>query len=101
MAPPLKPVQLAYFVSDILASALRAAETLGAGPFFVIEGIRLESAEHRGQSCDFVHSSAYGQCGDLMMEFVQQADDGPSPFRDLYESGEGGGCTMWRPLCRT
>ena len=64
--------------------------TLGAGPFHVIDHIELAWAELRGQPGDFVHTSAYGQWGDVMMELVQQDSDGPSPFRDMYAPGEEG-----------
>ena len=84
------PVQIAYFVSDIRASARRFSERFGAGPFFLIDCIELESATHRGRPCSFVHSSAYGQWGEVMVELVQQDDDGPSPFRDLYQPGQEG-----------
>jgi catechol 2,3-dioxygenase-like lactoylglutathione lyase family enzyme len=87
---PIQPVQLAYFVTDVREAAHHAVESFGAGPFYVLERIELEWGEHRGARCDFVHSSAYGQWGDLMMELVQQDEEGPSPFRDLYAPGEQG-----------
>ena len=87
MLPIIRPVQMAYFVGDIRASARWAAQTLAAGPFFVIDRIELEWGEHRGKRCDFLHSSAYGQWGEVMLEFVQQDEEGPSPFRDLYGTG--------------
>jgi hypothetical protein len=87
---PIRPVQLAYFVTDIREAALRAAATFGAGPFYVLDRIELAWGEHRGARCDFLHSSAYGQWGGLMMELVQQDVEGPSPFRDLYAPGEEG-----------
>ena len=86
----LKPVQLAYFVTDIRTSASYMADRFGAGPFTVIDRIELEWGEHRGQRCDFLHSSAYGQWGEVMMELVQQDIEGPSPFRDLYAPGQEG-----------
>lgn len=85
-----KPVQIAYFVNDIHEAATRMASTLGAGPFYVIENIQLAWCEHRGHPSDFVHSSAYGQWGDLMLELVQQEGEGASPFRDMYGPGEEG-----------
>jgi catechol 2,3-dioxygenase-like lactoylglutathione lyase family enzyme len=88
--PATRPVQIAYFVRDIRAAAARMHATFGAGPFFVIDRIELAQAEHRGEPCLFVHSSAYGQWGDVMMELVQQDVEGPSPFRDLYAPGEEG-----------
>jgi hypothetical protein len=85
-----KPVQIAYFVNDIRTAARKMSALTGAGPFYVIDNIELEWGEHRGSPCDFVHSSAYGQWGDIMLELVQQESDGPSPFRDLYAPGQEG-----------
>jgi hypothetical protein len=39
LASPI--VQIAYFVSDVRESAVKMASTLGAGPFFLAEGIEL------------------------------------------------------------
>jgi hypothetical protein len=83
-------VQIAYFVSDIREAAARMNTTFGAGPFHIIERIQLAKGEHRGRDCPFVHSSAYGQWGNVMMELVQQDEEGPSPFRDMYGPGEQG-----------
>jgi hypothetical protein len=90
MQADYKPVQIAYFVNDIREAAKRMSSITGAGPFYVIENIELEWSEHRSNSCEFVHSSAYGQWGKIMLELVQQEDDGPSPFRDMYGVGEEG-----------
>lgn len=90
MLPLYKPVQIAYFVSDIRAAAKNFSAMTGAGPFYVIDNIELDWGEHRNSPCEFVHSSAYGQWGDLMVEMVQQDSEGPSPFRDLYAPGEEG-----------
>ncbi len=84
------PVQIAYFVNDVVSAASRMHRLFGAGPFFVIERIELAWGEHRGRSCPFVHSSAYGQWGEVMLELVQQDEDGPSPFRDLFPPGAEG-----------
>ena len=83
-------VQIAYHVPDIEASAVQMAHQFGAGPFFISKGIQLSQGWHRGENCPFVHSSAYGQWGDVMVELVQQESEGPSPFRDLYEPFERG-----------
>ena len=90
MPPSYKPVQIAYFVNDIREAARRMSSITGAGPFYVIEDIELEWSTHRNNSCNFVHSSAYGQWGNIMMDLVQQEGEGPSPFRDIYEAGEEG-----------
>lgn len=82
--------QIAYFVEDVREAVPRMHQTFGAGPFLVSTKIQLAWAEIRGQACDFVHTSAYGQWGNVMMELVQQDSDGPSPFRDMYEPGQEG-----------
>ena len=87
---PYAIVQVAYYVADIRQAAKQMTQTFGAGPFFVIDQIELAWGVHRGQPCPFVHSSAYGQWGEIMMELVQQDSDGASPFRDLYAPGEQG-----------
>ena len=87
---PYPVAQIAYFVSDIRSAASRFSASFGAGPFHVMDRIPLAKATHRGTPCDFLHSSAYGQWGDVMVEFVQQDIEGPSPFRDLYAPGEEG-----------
>ena len=90
MTPNYPIVQVAYFVEDIEAAAKQMHRTFGAGPFFVLKNIELQSGVHRGDDCRFIHSSAYGQWGEIMMELVQQESEGPSPFRDLYEDGQSG-----------
>ena len=62
----------------------------GAGPFLVVDKIPLAWAELHGEPGDFVHTSAYGQWGPVMIELVQQDVEGPSPFRDMYQPGEQG-----------
>ena len=83
-------VQIAYFVSDAREAAARMVDLHGAGPFHVIDRIELAWGELRGEPCDFVHTSAYGQWGEVMMELVQQDVEGPSPFREMYPPGQEG-----------
>jgi hypothetical protein len=84
-------VQVAYHVTDIRRAATDMAAKFGAGPFFVNENITLTWGEHRGEPTNFVHSSAYGQWGEVMVEFFQQEDDSPNtPYRDMYAAHEEG-----------
>lgn len=82
--------QIAYFVADVRAAAERHAALYGSGPFFVAEHIQLRRASYRGVEGVLDHSSAYGQWGEVMIEFVQQNDPGPSVFRDMYPTGGEG-----------
>jgi hypothetical protein len=89
MIADLPPRQIAYFVPDIRAAALTHHRQFGSGPFFVVEHIALARSEHRGMAQPLDHSSAYGQWGALMVEFVQQHNPDPSAYHDLYPHGSG------------
>jgi hypothetical protein len=82
--------QIAYVVNDVRAAALAHHRLFGSGPYFVAEHIPLKTALHRGTPAPFDHSSAYGQWGAVMIEFVQQNNDGPSAVRDMFAPGEEG-----------
>ncbi len=87
--PDLPPRQLAYFVPDIDAAARAHSKSFGSGPYFVARNVPLSSSMHRGVDQTFDHSSAYGQWGDVMLEFVQQHGDDPSACHDIYPVGSG------------
>ncbi len=89
MASGLAIRQVAYFVPDIEAAAHQHTGQFGSGPFFTFRNVPLESSVHRGVEGRFDHSSAYGQWGDVMIEFVQQHGDDPSAMHDLYPAGSG------------
>ena len=80
---------MAYFVPDIEAAARAHSAAFGSGPFFTFAHVPLTRSVHRGQERPFDHSSAYGQWGDVMVEFVQQHNDDPSACHDLYPAGSG------------
>jgi hypothetical protein len=81
--------QIAYFTCDVRAAALRHRRLFGSGPYFVIEHIPLRVSRHRGVDRPLDHTSAYGQWGPVMVEFVQQNNSGPSCFHDMYPEGSG------------
>jgi hypothetical protein len=81
--------QVAYFVADVRAAALAHHHLFSSGPFFVADHIPLRRALHHGVERELDHSSAYGQWGDVMIEFVQQNNPGPSAFHDLYPESSG------------
>ena len=90
MALPASPIrQIAFFVPDAGAAAKAHHAAHGSGPFLLAENIPLARATYRGQPAHLDHSSAYGQWGDVMVEFVQQNNPGPSVFHDLYPEGSG------------
>jgi catechol 2,3-dioxygenase-like lactoylglutathione lyase family enzyme len=79
--------QVAYFCADVRAAAQAHHDAFGSGPYFVADNIPLARAAHRGTERLLDHTSAYGQWGDVMIEFVAQNNPGPSPFHDLYPEG--------------
>jgi len=72
--------QLAYYVPDAAIASEHWVATHNAGPFFLAEHIALENVVYQGISTTLDHTSAYGWCGDLMIELVQQNCDKPSVF---------------------
>ncbi len=83
-------VQIAYVADDARRAAADMASAHGAGPFVVIDRIELEWGEVDGRPLDFVHTSAYGWWGDVMMEVVQPDTPAPSPFHPPYGPARGG-----------
>jgi hypothetical protein len=81
--------QVAYFVPDVRAAARAHHALYGSGPYFVAEHIALRCALYRGVAGTLDHTSAYGQWGPVMIEFVQQHDAGNSAFHDMYPMGSG------------
>lgn len=60
-----------YLVEDIEATVRQLVEGLGAGPFFLIENVPLESIRSGGEAAEFVHNSAFGYCGDDPIELIE------------------------------
>lgn len=61
----------------------------GSGPFLVVDHVPTPKVRYRGEPGALDHGSAYGQWGDVMVEFCQQHDDSPSAFHDMYPRGSG------------
>jgi catechol 2,3-dioxygenase-like lactoylglutathione lyase family enzyme len=83
--------QVAYFVPDAVRAARAHSVQFGSGPYFLAEHIPLHKVLHRGREATLDHTSAYGQWGEVMVEFVQQHNPGPSAFHDVYPEGSGRG----------
>ncbi|MEM1197430.1 MAG: VOC family protein [Pseudomonadota bacterium] len=79
--------QLAYYVPDLEAAAKAHSASFGSGPFFVFRHVPLTKSVHRGVERAFDHSSAYGQWGDVMVEFVEVHSATPSAFSDVFPIG--------------
>lgn len=82
--------QQAYFVNSIDAAAVKWAKAFGAGPFFMARRHRCEEFTYRGTGVEADVSYAFGYLGDMMIQFIEQHDDKPSIYRDMYGPGEEG-----------
>ncbi|WP_374413621.1 VOC family protein [Novosphingobium colocasiae] len=81
--------QIAYFVPDVRAAALRHHQMFGSGPYYVLDEVSLPLCEYRGQPARWSISSAFGQWGDIQVEFMQQNDALPSFLYDVFPAGSG------------
>lgn len=81
--------QIAYFVPDVRAAALEHHRTYGSGPFYVAENVQLPLCEYRGSPAHWNITSAFGQWGQIQVEFMQQDDNAASIFHDVFPVGSG------------
>jgi hypothetical protein len=79
-----EPHHFAYVVDDVEATVNLLADQLGAGPFFLIEGVPLENVTSRGQPAEFAHNSAFGRCGDATIELIQPISVAPERAKQAF-----------------
>ena len=82
--------QEAYFVTDLEKSIHRWNELFAAGPFILVPHHKTDRFTYRGTSQEADVSYAFGYLGDIMIQFIQQHDDTPSIYREMYADGEEG-----------
>lgn len=82
--------QQAYYVRDLEESIVAWHRLFGAGPFAIAPHHRTDSFSYRGTDIEADVSYAFGYLGDVMIQFIQQHDDQPSIYRDMYRDGEQG-----------
>ena len=82
--------QYAYYVNDLEASIDKWAKLYFAGPFVMAPHHKTDKFHYRGQPVEADVSYAFGYLGDMMIQFIQQHDETPSIYRDMYKAGEEG-----------
>ncbi len=75
-------MQLAFVPADIEAATGFWTGTMGVGPFFVLQHVRLEELRYRGAPADIDFSIRIAYWGDMQIELVQQHNDAASIFRE-------------------
>lgn len=88
--PGASIVQMAWVVNDLEAGVARFSRTMGCGPFMFNRHIKLADPHHRGSPMQTDFSLALTQAGPVQIELVEQHDDTPSVYRDLYAKGVEG-----------
>ena len=82
--------QQAYVVADLEAAAGAWSRLLGAGPFAIRAHHRAQRFAYRGTAQEADVSYAFGYLGDMMIQLIEQHDDTPSIYRDMYPAGAEG-----------
>jgi methylmalonyl-CoA/ethylmalonyl-CoA epimerase len=77
-------VQIAYLPSDFDASIKYWTETVGVGPFYVMENIQLGGMKYRGVPTDAVFSIAIAYWNDIQIELIRPENDAPSIYNGEY-----------------
>ena len=68
----LGPVgQLAYLPSDFDATLKYWTQTMGVGPFFLMENIQLTDCKYKGVPTDAMFSIAIAYWGDVQIELIR------------------------------
>jgi hypothetical protein len=81
--------QLAFVVDDLLAAARRWVDVFGIGPFHILKP-SVASVWYRGESLTVPMQVAASQAGPTQIELIEQKDNAPSVYRELYGPGAGG-----------
>jgi hypothetical protein len=82
--------QHAYLVTDLERSIRGWSDLFGAGPFAIAPHHRTDEFSYRGTTIEADVSYAFGYLGDMMIQLIQQHDEQPSIYRDMYTAGEEG-----------
>ena len=83
-------LELCHVTRDLDAALRHWTRDLGAGPFFVFEVPVLPGQMYYGAPTAVAMRVGFGFSGGVLIELLQQTNDGASPFRDfLDERGDG------------
>jgi methylmalonyl-CoA/ethylmalonyl-CoA epimerase len=77
-------IQLAYLPSDFDATLKYWTETMGVGPFFLMENVQLGDMKYRGAPTAAVFSIAIAYWGDIQIELIRAENDAPSIYNGEY-----------------
>lgn len=83
-----KPAQIAYHVPNVEEAAAQHNALYGSGPFFYAHNVPIRSCTFRGRPVEFDHSAAFGQWGDVMVEFLTIHTPPPNLASEVFGPAE-------------
>jgi hypothetical protein len=83
-------MQLAYVPADFDATLKFWIETVGAGPFYALDHVKLDDVNYRGTPVEVDFSMVIGYWGDLQIELIRQHNDSPSIYKAWRDAGHEG-----------
>ena len=84
-------MQMCWVVPDLRAAIDSWAGGTGVGPFFWFDGVDCVGGRYRGRAAEFPRvTAAIAYAGEVQIELVEQDNDDPGVFRDLFSAGQSG-----------
>jgi methylmalonyl-CoA/ethylmalonyl-CoA epimerase len=83
-------MQLAYVPEDFDGALKLWIETMGAGPFFALDHVKLEDVKYKGLPADIDFSMVIGYWGDIQIELIRQHNSSPSIYKTWRDEDREG-----------
>jgi hypothetical protein len=83
-------MQIAYVPEDFDQALRFWTETMGVGPFFLREHVKLDRTLYRGAATSPDFDMALAYWGDVQIELIRQHNDAPSIYADWRNAGQQG-----------
>jgi hypothetical protein len=83
-------IQNAWVVNDLDAAMRRWIQVQGVGPFYVMRHCAVTNTMYRGRPVNVDFDVGIAQAGGVQIELIQQHNDAPSAYRDVYAPGQEG-----------
>lgn len=83
-------MQIAYVPEDFEGALRYWTESVGAGPFFMLDHVKLDDVKYCGKASAPDFSMALGYWGDMQIELIQQHNDAPSIYKTWRDAGRDG-----------
>jgi hypothetical protein len=82
-------MQHGYIVGDVEAMAEEWAKRVGAGPFYILDRIRMEEYYYRGVRTPVELRLAFGYWGGIQIELIQPLDEADTLYSRALKSAPG------------